>query len=243
MLQDYDDQLQRRAITLFAQEGEAYQKSLQAVRAGRSTALTHQVSVYRRMDDAFRAVDDPPGQTLACRSGCSYCCHYHVYVSTPEALAIAEHLQSAPAGLRVGYLERLRQNAALAGELGRDAHIGTNIACAFLSDSGVCAIYALRPSACRRHHSYDVTPCKTTFDDPSCTDQNPQSAARLATADGFQAAAMVMSRQEGFDERRYEMSGAILEALNNKASAKRWKDGKTAFPSVRDRADDDGLAG
>jgi hypothetical protein len=50
MLQDYDDQLQRRAITLFAQEGEAYQKSLQAVRAGRSTALTRSAPSMTRPD-------------------------------------------------------------------------------------------------------------------------------------------------------------------------------------------------
>jgi hypothetical protein len=135
---------------------------------------------------------------------------------------------------------RLRNNAARAAALGKDAHIQTNVACAFLSEAGSCDIYSLRPSACRRHHSYDVTPCRTTFEDPSRGDQNPVSAERMATADGFQAAAMVASSQQGFDARRYEMSGAVLEALTNKAAVKRWKDGKTSFPSVRDREEAEG---
>tara|TARA_B100001105_G_scaffold12875_3_gene9461 strand:+ start:4252 stop:4983 length:732 start_codon:yes stop_codon:yes gene_type:complete len=241
MLQDYDDSLQRFAIGIFDREGAATMNGLQAVRAGRTTVLEHQVQVYRRLDAALSTAEDPPGHTLACRSGCSYCCHYHVYVTVPEALAIAEHLRTLPVPKRDVFLQRLRSNAARASELGKEAHIQTNVACAFLSTEGACDIYALRPSACRRHHSYDVTPCRTTYEDPSCADQNPMSPARHATTDAFHAAAATVAAQKGFDIARYEMSGAVLEAATNTASAKRWKAGKTAFPSVRDRDESGGL--
>lgn len=141
-----------------------------------------------------------------------------------QALALAEHAAvdlGAPA--RAALVERLQANADRAAALGLDEHMRVNIACAFLGDGGTCSVYSIRPSACRKHHSYDVTPCQTTFDDPSCTDQCPQSVERLAVAEGFTLSAGAAMREAGFDPLRYEMSGAVLEALTNRSSLKRWE--------------------
>jgi hypothetical protein len=240
-MRSHADSLVQLGKDVFNEEGVAVRKSLQALRAGRMSVLEHQVQVFHRLDAALSTAQDPTGHTLACRSGCSYCCHYHVYVTAPEALAIAEHLAGLPASQQSVYLERLRSNSARARELGKDAHIQTNVACAFLSSEGTCDIYPLRPSACLRHHSYDVTPCRVTFEDPPNPAQNPMSPVRHVMSDAFHAAATTAASQQGFDITRYEMSGAVLEAATNRASPKRWKDGKTSFPSVQDRDETGGL--
>lgn len=214
---------------------------LRDVRAGRATVLAHQVRFYTRLDDAISRQPAVPSQTIACKSGCSYCCHYHVYVYAPEALAIAEHLASSPAAFRDSAVAKLRANAEQVASLGLERHMVTNIACAFLRDDQSCGIYAVRPSACRRHHSMDVTVCKTTFDDPTATDLSSQSALILGASDGMVLASAVVMHKEGFDFARYEMTGAVLEALTNRSSLRRWKDGKRSFPTVRDSDDTGGL--
>lgn len=239
----YEDQIRRWTLEAFHTEGAVQEQSFNAVRAGRASVLSHQVSVYRRLDDALRAVADTPGAEPACQAGCSYCCHYHVYVTAPEALAIAEHVRGWPAAARDDVLARLTANAKQAASLGKERHVQTNVRCAFLGSDHLCSIYPVRPLACRRHHSYDVTPCRTTFEDPACQDQCPQSAQRVATADGFLAAGSAVARHIGLDFARYELSGAVLEAATNPAAAKRWRDGKTAFPSVKDRDATGGLGG
>ncbi len=218
-------------------EAQVQPSCLQQVRTGKATPLAYQVQVYRRLDQALSAVPDVPGQTLACKAGCGLCCHYHVYVSASEALALAEHVSAKFAAVERAAIEaKLKANADQATALGLDEHMKTNIACAFLTKENTCGVYDVRPSACRKHHSYDFTPCKTTFDDPSATDNCPQSMERLAVAEGMTLAAVRAQEQAGFDALRYEMSGAVWEALTNRSSAKRWRDGKVSFPTVKDRA-------
>lgn len=238
-----EDQIRRWTLETFHAEGAVQEQGFKAVRAGGATVLSHQVGVYRRLDDALRAIPDSSGARPACEAGCSYCCHYHVYVTAPEALAIAEHMRGLPTAERESTLVRLVANAEQAAALGKDRHVQTNIRCAFLGGDNLCSIYAVRPLACRRHHSYDVTPCRTTFEDPAAQDQCPQSPQRIATADGFRAAGSAVARHVGLDFARYELSGAVLEAATNPAAAKRWRDGKTAFPAVKDRDATGGLSG
>lgn len=241
-LDQYPEPFQSAAFDVFKVELATHRRSLDAVRAGGATTAAHQVRFYRRMDEAIASLPEPEGEQLACNSGCSYCCHYHVYIFAAEALAIAEHIKATmPANQQAAITQKLKANAEHAARLGFDQHILTNIPCALLSETGACNIYPLRPSACRRHHSYDVTPCRVTFDNPHDPGQNPQSPAILAFGDAMMAATAAASHQAGFDSSRYEMSGAVYEALTNRASGRRWRDGKSSFPSVLDRYDE--LAG
>lgn len=235
IFQNSSDPFERQAIETFQKEFPAQRSGLQAIKAGKSTAADHQTSIYRRFDIAIEQAPNLLGTQQACKPGCSYCCHYKVHLSASEALAIAEHLHSTPASKKEACLNRLQANVAEVRKLGPELHMTTNIQCAFLSEDGQCEIYSLRPIACRRHHSYDVTPCKVTFDDPSRTDPNQQSLEQLAIAAGFTHASHAASEQTGFDNALYEMNGAILEAVTNGASSKRWKNGKNAFPTVGDR--------
>ena len=55
-------------------------------------------------------------------------------------------------------------------------------------------------------------------------------------ASGYIQAQSFIQQKAKLDASNYELHGAVREALTNNASLKRWRDGKTAFPGVADRA-------
>jgi len=187
---------------------------------------------YKRMDTALARVPEK----LACDGGCSYCCHYHVYVTALEVFGLAEFINTQlDEEVREQVKNKLLGNVQRVSTLSVDEHIKTNVACALLSDAGRCLAYPIRPSACHRHHSLNAKACEVTFNDPLSSMQNILSAQHQAIADGFFAAAAIETAHMSADFARYEMNSALNEALTNPACFKRWKAGKASFPSVRDR--------
>lgn len=206
--------------------------------------MEHQVSLYRRIDTGLSFATLAANTRLDCKRGCSYCCHYRVMVTATEAFVLAEAVQTRlEAGQRSQVTEKLRANRAATARMTPSEHEATNIACAFLADDGTCGVYDVRPLACRKHHSAAVATCEKTFVDPSSTLPAAQLPQRLEMANGFLCAAMLAARDAGADTSFYEMSSAVLEALDNKSANKRWRDGKVAMPGVTDRTSDTGIVG
>jgi len=241
---DTDAAGQRDAAILQMRSAAAeFAMGLGQLLAGRLTPLRHQVTFLKKLDSALEGLGIT-GRQIDCQKGCAYCCHYHVYITAEEALALAELIDSAFTPEQQRSLKhRLQENAALVSSMSADEHIATNVKCAFLAEDLTCQVYETRPLACRRHHSYKVASCIETFNDPSSTSQNLMSADRRNVADGFAALSLAISKNAGVDVARYEMSTAVLEALTNKASYRRWKDGKVAFPGVKDRDPSGGAQG
>lgn len=138
---------------------------------------------------------------------------------------------------RVEVLARLKSNAQSISTLSVDEHIQTSIRCAFLSDEQRCLAYEVRPGACRGHHAMDATACEVTFHDPSSTVQNQMKLSLKKCSTGYIMANEAAQGQVGMDDQKYELHTAVLEALENRASLKRLKSGKLAFPGVKDRVD------
>lgn len=187
--------------------------------------------VYRRMDDAMAAVN----VQTACQKGCNYCCHYHVYISAPEAFTLAETINAMLPEQKATVMGRLKANLDEIRRMSLQEHMNTNISCALLADADGCMVYSSRPSACRNHHSMEVEPCKVTFDDTASGMQSPRSADLTEAAYPFMSLIVMAQEFAGLDRNRYEFNGAVMEALTNPASARRWADGKVAFPTVKDR--------
>ena len=223
-----------RSLAEFEVEVATLKVGFSGAQSDRKKLQPVMVNFFRRMDKALAGV----ATGLACKAGCSYCCNYHVYISAPEAFALANALDEMPAGAQKdAVFDRLRDNVKVASALSVAQHIATNVRCAFLSDAGRCLAYEVRPGACRRHHSMSVEPCRVTYEDPTSTAENPMRVDVLETAAAFiTASRQAVSHVKG-DGLQYELHGAVLEASTNKVSMKRWRDGKSAFPSVRDRVD------
>ncbi len=213
-----------------------HRQGLVAVKKGRRTLAEHQVHFYKRVDAALSGIEIPDDLSIACGQGCSYCCNYHVHVSAPEAFAIATHLRVKWKPDRVDEVKAsLAKNLEVVKGKTVDEHVATNVRCAFLSPEAACSIYEVRPVACRKHHSFDVEPCRVTFDDPTSEDAAPQSVERLAIAHGLFTSSVASMEIEGMDAARYEMSAAVLEALTDPSAIKRWRLGQNSFPSVWNR--------
>lgn len=105
---------------------------------------------------------------VACRQGCSHCCHQTVGVTPLEAFAIVAHL------LRTRSDEELTELSATLGERVRETRglsaaeqYSPRFPCVFLED-GACSIYEARPLVCRGMNSLDADACqRRMFDEVS----------------------------------------------------------------------------
>lgn len=153
--------------------------------------------------------------TLACKAGCSWCCHFSIDIRPVEALNILDFMSRE---LSEADNERIRSEAEANSEQLRSLddiqRMQRNIKCPFLSD-GRCAIYAARPQACRNYHATNAEGCQRSFEDPGNLDIAPDFAPMVyqnghAHVDAF---AKVM-RDAGYDVDAYEMNQALVSTLS-----------------------------
>lgn len=96
------------------------------------------------------------GKNVACKRGCSHCCHIAVAMTAPEAEAIGKRIGRTP-----------RKDVPLRQDVKIGVESGYHNPCTFLRN-GECSIYAHRPLACRIHYSLDVDAllCELTASKP-----------------------------------------------------------------------------
>lgn len=189
------------------------------------------VQVYRRIDELV----DRSTVLIDCKPGCDICCHYHVYVTPLEVFAILEEIEKFSLVEKNKIVFGLKEYVEKTKNLGVKKHIETNIACVFLRDKK-CSIYSIRPLACRRHHSADVSVCQRTFVDVTSEEPCPQDPNRVTVSTAIENLHRIKHIESNLDSNYYEFHSAMLEAMTNKSCLKRWKSGKSAFPSVTDKS-------
>jgi len=113
----------------------------------------------RALADALQKM--PPGEPLACRAACAWCCHLTVVVSVPEVLRLAEHLRRA---LSPAALDALQARCEARAAERRTMSIvrwerTRREPCVLLVDNQ-CSAYEARPLACRAANSVDATACE-----------------------------------------------------------------------------------
>lgn len=210
---------------------------IKQLKDGQTSVMQHQIVIYKRMEMLLASAPSADGKSgIACQKGCSYCCHDRVFVSAAEAMALADFVEASPEAIKNGFKSKLLENARVAGSITVAERMSMTMACAFLGEDNSCVAYAVRPSACRNHHSVDVSPCKKNFENPKSPQMQMVSVNRKGLGEGFMAATCIAMSESGFDTTLYEMNAAVVDAGTNSASIKRWRKGKVAFPTVKDRA-------
>jgi Fe-S-cluster containining protein len=167
---------------------------------------------------------------LACCEGCGVCCSLRVDVFAHEVFPIAHHIRSQFTAKEIAALRaRLAAHSKKVLPLTPFEHVTQNIVCPLLQN-GRCTVYAVRPQACRRHHSQDFATCQYTFDHPDDLESPAAHDREL-----FRALTEAMQQnidayaQLGFDHTIYELGTALNEAMNDPASWQRWRDHAQAF--------------
>jgi hypothetical protein len=166
-----------------------------------------------------------------CKAGCSYCCHLRLEVQPHEAFTLAAWLRRrfTPAAL-AGVIARLKENSAQTRAIGAEARKRTSMACALLAPDGACTAYEARPAQCRRYHSMRVATCKAFFDEPANESlESPMHPAVAHNGAVIITQAQHAVRAAGMDAENEDINLALLEALENPAAWRRWKDGKKPF--------------
>jgi Fe-S-cluster containining protein len=110
-----------------------------------------------------------------------------------------------------------------------DQHLNAGLTCPLL-DEGKCSVYPVRPDSCREAHSLQSEPCKKVFENPASTEDFAEQIASVKLATSITHIGISKAFEEaGYDSQPYDLNAALIQAMQNPACEKRWRDGKTAF--------------
>ncbi len=178
--------------------------------------------------------NDPEGPAtrarIACAKGCSFCCHANVEVTILEAIAVAHHVATRP-DLAASALATAPKVAHMPPWIRYDLRIP----CAFLRD-GACAIYDVRPRACRAHVSYNAASCEevlTSGDSkslpPMVTFGWPRTVSKAIGHGTLHAIG-----HEGLQAVTVELNAAVALLLERPDAVDRWLRGEGVFEAYED---------
>jgi Fe-S-cluster containining protein len=180
--------------------------------------------VLQKLDSTIQAFEKVP---IACKKGCSHCCHIWVSASAPELLSIAK-------------IVRARGDEAIAKV--REAHeatkqfdIGTRAGhpypCPMLKEDA-CTIYEFRPQGCRLAASGDAEICARSCRGLS-DEKVPVPKLNLMGRTVYAMAFAVALRRANLPYAAYEFNAGLARALDVADAEKKWLGGEDIFSDVR----------
>ena len=187
--------------------------------------------MHKRLEMLSAAIIEERNVKLACKAGCSYCCHLRVDARAHEVIYAAEFIRRHLSAAQIeGIVARSKAHAKKMSAMTVLQQFTSNNACPLLVD-GRCSAYGGRPISCRSHHATDVKYCQQFFEtsdpDTPASHDEPLYHNSRAVWDGITKA----FAEEGYDGEMYDFGSAIGEALENPVTARRWRDKKRAFSS------------
>lgn len=189
-----------------------------------------------------QCADQPP---VDCTRGCAACCSLRVTASAPELLLLARWLRAtAAAQARAGLDLQARLRSADARTRGLDerARVALRQRCPFVVD-GACAVYPVRPLACRGHASHDRRAC---FDAAAGRrDDLPSSAPHRLLRSLVQSALLAELDVAGLAWGLSELNEGLVRLLDAAAAGQdndaRWRAGLNPLAGGTENRDDGGI--
>jgi Fe-S-cluster containining protein len=180
------------------------------------------IAAYARSQERLdeRLANAPDAPTLACKAGCSWCCHFTIDLRPVEVFRILDFMNrhlDQPSRERV-HVELLA-NRRITSLLDDTARMQMNIKCPFLVE-GRCSIYVARPQTCRNYHATDAAGCQKSFEEPENLSIDPEFAPLVYQIGGSHVEAFSKAmRDEGYDVDAYEMNVVLSTALEHPEAA------------------------
>ena len=209
---------------LSADERSAFEKSIARVRGlairalqratGAEEAIAFSAQLHRSLD-TVAAQAAATGPVPECKAGCAHCCHVRVEATEPEVFRIAQHLAADLSDDVNTITARLRHHVTNA------ANGAARQPCSFLVGDR-CAIYSVRPAACRKAHSLSVQHCAAQ------APEIPQNLRLLLDAEALMAGTALAYRHVDLPASAHELNAAVLAALTDGSAQERWYQGDTA---------------
>jgi Fe-S-cluster containining protein len=195
-------------------------------------ALRALASSQQRHDARIAAA--PDFATLACRAGCTWCCHFSVDVRAVEVFRILEFVeQSFTADEKARVYAEIRVNSAALNAQGESQRATRNVKCPFLWQ-GSCTVYPVRPQTCRNYHATNVAGCQQSYEEPENLDIDPDFAPGVYQAGGAHVEAVSAAmRDAGYDVDAYELNCAFDAAVSDPGARGRFESRLKPFVGLR----------
>jgi Fe-S-cluster containining protein len=159
---------------------------------------------------------------VACKSGCTYCCHNVVMATAPEIFWAARELRAGRDAEQVAAVAARCATARATADAGRKP-------CPLLSED-LCSVYAARPSVCRKHTSFSVEACLS--DHEGRGGQVPIRQIDQVVFECCAVALLLGMRLSGRKAEVFELSAALAVALQDPQAERRWLAGEDVFAGV-----------
>ena len=168
--------------------------------------------------------------TLACRAGCTWCCHFSVDVRAVEVFRILDLIERELTGeQKARVYEAIRATSAMLRGLDDMERMRRNVRCPFLAE-GRCSIYAARPQTCRNYHATNVEGCKLSYEQPDNLEIDPEFAPYVYQAGTAHVDAVTAAmRDTGYDVGVYELNAAFDAAISDPPARQRFESKLTPF--------------
>ena len=191
-------------------------------------------SIHERTDRSIRQVHAAchDGHRVACRSGCTYCCMVPVAASAPEVLAIATFVRDRfDAERQAALARRVEANIAATEGMDMSQRDRVRLACPFL-EAGQCAVYEVRPIACRGYSSYSVDDCRQDFEHPGTGVEGHTNGLRELVFGAIREGLAIACKSASVEHRLLELIRAYQIASGNPTLAEAWRNRPETFESA-----------
>ena len=186
--------------------------------------------LYSRVEETVSGVEGELSKLnvaeLACKKGCSHCCHIWVSVFAPEVLFVAKILKHRDQAS----IERVMAANTFTRNYNFHDRYYHPHPCPLLEDN-VCSIYEHSPRACRLAASFDAAKCERSY--INGTKENiPTSKFHMNTRYSYDLAFSMALKNLGFSSAMYEFNSALARALELEDAEARWLAGEDIFSNV-----------
>jgi len=183
---------------------------------------------------AARALDRTIGTIqartpVACRRGCSHCCHFTVSASAPEILLLARTVRSSGSELSERFDSAVRARAEATRGAALDELMRRCLPCPLLMDRA-CGSYAGRPMMCRQFLSLSAEVCERNLKGEAVEIPVVKGAVNAGVLCRNLLLAAV--RSAGLGDGCYELSSGLAVALAEPDAEGRWRAGAPVFAAA-----------
>ncbi len=178
--------------------------------------------------------NNKPGDAIACRKGCSYCCHNFAGATVPELLLIARFVRDQPAGYQRDLESTLAPVAERSRGVGDVERYLQRMPCGLLADD-LCSVYAVRPLPCRGMASTSLSACERSWDLEEVEIPIPRAYQLLREYHVHALKAAL--KFHGLEWKSYDITTGAECALRTQDAEARWLAGEGVFRDADEDAD------
>ncbi len=171
----------------------------------------------------------PEQERRACKAGCAFCCYVPtVLVTAAEAVYLADWLRTNCSteeltAVKRRLSERQQQTKALSSSVPTKP-----FPCALLQDNQ-CVAYVARPLKCRGWNSLRRDVCEHAYGHSQSHVQIPADAYAFVMGNAVLSGLSDSTASVGLDGGTYDLTSALLQALETPDATDRWRKGERLF--------------